>query len=246
MQRSSEFAETHLASCDIGPSAQLSQRRFFYVDSLDVKWEHDKEKYSTVRGTHGLHSIASKGNDGKINVRELSCYCQECIQESYSQCENKSQVEPFRAISFSNEAGEIESFEIDSSVGDSQIIDTTPLEYTNSIGVDSFVAIKPSSDAIYSFFALHVTSSGVQMYMNWKKAPDHSMLTQIWLAQKCLKDIFLITKRLQEKGIYTRKTLKQRLSFHRSVLYIMALTFSLVQKSQTFMYFKMWIMKTFL
>ena len=27
------------------------------------------------------------------------------------------------------------------------------------------------------------------------------------------------TKRLQEKGIYTRKTLKQRLSFHWSVLY---------------------------
>ena len=126
-----------------------------------MKREHDKEKYSTVRGTHGLHSIASTGNDGKINVRELSCYCQECIQENYSQCENKSQVEPFRAISFSSEAGEIESFEIDSSVDDSQVIDTTPLDYTNLIGVDSFVAIKPSSDVIYSFFVLHVTSSGV-------------------------------------------------------------------------------------
>ena len=68
--------------------------------------------------------------------------------------------------------------------------------------------------------------------MNWKKTPDHSMVTHIWLAQKCFKDIFLITKRLQEKGIYTRKTLKQRLSFHRCVLYIMALTFSLVQKSR--------------
>ena len=125
-----EFAETYLASCDIGPSAQLSQRRFFYVDSLDVKGEHD--------GTHGLHSIASTGNDGTINVRELSCYCQECIQENYSQCENKSQVEPFRAISFSSEAGEIESSEIDSSVDDSQVIDTTPLDYTNLIVVDSF------------------------------------------------------------------------------------------------------------
>ena len=77
-----EFAETYLASRDIGPSAQLSQKRFFYVDSLDMKQEHDKEKYSTVHGTHGLHSIASTGNDGKINVRELSCYCQECIQEN--------------------------------------------------------------------------------------------------------------------------------------------------------------------
>ena len=94
-------------------------------------------------------------------MRELSCYCQECIQENYSQCENKSQVEPFRAISFSSEAGEMESFEIDSSVDDSQVIDTTPLDYTNLIGVDSFVAIKLSSDAIYSFFVLHVTSSGV-------------------------------------------------------------------------------------
>ena len=61
----------------------------------------------------------------------------------------------------SREAGEIESFEIDSSVDDSQVIDTTPLDYTNLIGVDSFVAIKPSSGAIYSFFVLHVTSSGV-------------------------------------------------------------------------------------
>ena len=94
-------------------------------------------------------------------MRELSCYCQECIQVNYSQCENKSQVEPFRAISFSSEAGEIESFEIDSSVDDSQVIDTTPLDYTNLIGVDSFVAIKLSYDAIYSFFVLHVTSSGV-------------------------------------------------------------------------------------
>ena len=78
------------------------------------------------------------------------------VSENYSsQCENKSQVEPFRAISFSSEAGEIESFEIDSSVDDSQVIDTTPLDYTNLIGVDSFVAIKLSSDAIYSFFVLH-------------------------------------------------------------------------------------------
>ena len=102
------------------------------------------------------------------------------------------------------------------------------MNYTNLIGVDSFVAIKPSSDAIYSFLAC----PHHQVYMNWKKTPDHSMVTHIWLAQKCLKDIFLVTKRLQEKGIYTRETLKQRLSFHRSVLYIMALTFNLVQKAR--------------
>ena len=48
----------------------------------------------------------------------------------------------------------------------------------------------------------HVTSSGVY---DWKNTPDHSMVTHIWLAQKCLKDIFLITKRLQEKGIYLYK-----------------------------------------
>ena len=106
-----EFAETYLASRDIGPSAQLSQRRFFYVDSLDVKRDHDKEKYSTYCSWNAWPPFLASGNDGKINVRELSCYCQECIQENYSQCENKSQVEPFRAISFSSEAGEIESFE---------------------------------------------------------------------------------------------------------------------------------------
>ena len=42
--------------------------------------------------------------------------------------------------------------------------DTTPLDYTNLIGMDSFVAIKPSSDAIYSFF--HVTSYGVHELEN--------------------------------------------------------------------------------
>ena len=114
-------------------------------------------------------------------------------QENYSQCENKSQVEPFRAISFSREAGEIESFEIDSSVDDSQVIDTTPQDYTNLIGVDSFVAIKPSPDAIYSFFVLHVTSSGVYEL----EEDTRSQYRHIYLAgTKVLKDIFLITKRL--------------------------------------------------
>ena len=90
---------------------------------------------------------------------------------------------------------------------------------------------------------LHVRSSGVyELEEDTRSQYGHTYLAG---TKVLLKDIFLITKSPQEKGIYTRKTLKQRLSFHRSVLYIMALTFSLVQKSQTFMYFKMWIMKTF-
>ena len=152
-----EFAETYLISREISPSAQLSQRRFFYVDAEDVKGEHDKDKYGTIQGTHGLHSVASTGCDGKINVRELTCYCQECVQE---QCENKSHVTPFREIFFGSGAGDIvETDSVEDDSGDST--DTTPLDYTNLIGMDSFVAIKPSSDAIYSFFLLHVTSDGV-------------------------------------------------------------------------------------
>ena len=51
-----EFAETYLASRDIGPSAQLSQRRFFYVDSLDVKREN-MIKRNTVLFVERMASI---------------------------------------------------------------------------------------------------------------------------------------------------------------------------------------------
>ena len=102
----------------------------------------------------------------------------------------------------------------DSSVDDSHVIDTTPLDYTNLIGVDSFVAIKPSSDAIYSFFVLHVTSSGV--YMNWKKTPDHSMVTHIWLAQK---DSFFYQKTTREGHLYKEDTKTEAIIPQECVVY---------------------------
>ena len=117
------------------------------------------------------------------------------------------------------------------------------MNYTNLIGVDSFVAIKPSSDAIYSYLACHISSGVYELEEDTRSQYGHTCLA----GTKVLKGHFLNYRKTTREGhfYYTRKTLKQRLSFHRSVLYIMALTFSLVQKSQTFMYFKMWIMKTF-
>ena len=100
---------------------------------------------------------------------------------------------------------------------DSQVIDTTPLDYTNLIGVDSFVAIKPSSDAIYSFFVLHVTSSCVyELEEDTRSQCGHTYLA----GTKVFKGHFLnYQKTIREGYLYKEDTKTEAIIPQECVVY---------------------------
>ena len=88
---------------------------------------------------------------------------------------------------------------------------------------------------------LHVTSSGVyELEEDTRSQYGHTYLA----GTKVLKGHFLNYQKTTREGhLYKEDTKTEAIIPQECV--VMALTFSLVQKSQTFMYFKMWIMKTF-
>ena len=99
--------------------------------------------------------------------------------------------------------------------------------YTN------LIAIKPSSDAIYSFFLLHVTSDGV-----YELAEDTITIRPHLFGWH--KGV--ITKRLLEKDTCTKmykEDTKTEAIVLQIVFYIMTLTFNPVPKNLTCMSFRM-------
>lgn len=101
---------------------------------------------------------------------KLTCYCLECLSENYDQCENKSHVAPFKLVSFISGQCDQEESDVEAGENELQQDSTEPLDFTDVVTRDSIVAIQPSTDAIYSYFLLRVTSEGVYELENDTKS----------------------------------------------------------------------------
>jgi hypothetical protein len=47
-----------------------------------------------------VHSVASANREGQIFIRELACYCLECIKENFKNCLNKDYVGNLELVHF--------------------------------------------------------------------------------------------------------------------------------------------------
>ena len=84
--------------------ASLSQRVFFYVG------EHERERprryFKEIRGNRAIHSILANGQSEHLKLRELSCYCDNCIGGHFDDCENALYVESWEEQILEQEASQ--------------------------------------------------------------------------------------------------------------------------------------------
>lgn len=106
--------------------------------------------------------------NGQLQIRNLSCYCAECMKNNSKDCINLSHVSPFSKVSFSPDAPST------SSSGMSEpLINVPVLENEFSVEGDetvslaslavrgSIVAVRPNMESVYDYFLFKVTSDGI-------------------------------------------------------------------------------------
>ena len=100
-----KFAETNLKtpapSRYQSENVQLKRRIFFYVDKVnrDRRGRYFKE----VKGNRAIHSVLSGSNSCSIRTRQLSCYCENCIEEDYEACQNADYVSAWQTVQLETE-----------------------------------------------------------------------------------------------------------------------------------------------
>ena len=82
-------------------NVQLKRRIFFYVDKVnrDRRGRYFKE----VKGNRAIHSVLSGSNSCSIRTRQLSCYCENCIEEDYEACQNADFVSAWQTVQLETE-----------------------------------------------------------------------------------------------------------------------------------------------
>lgn len=84
-------------------SVALERRIFFYVDK--VNRDRPYRLFTEIRGNRSIHSVLSSGESNSLDVRQLSCYCNHCIDGDYNECDNQWYVDSWEAIEIEPERG---------------------------------------------------------------------------------------------------------------------------------------------
>lgn len=50
--------------------------------------DRNRRYFKEVRGNHTIHSILANGQSKHLKTRELSCYCDHCIEGHFEKCDN--------------------------------------------------------------------------------------------------------------------------------------------------------------
>ena len=64
----------------------LSRRVFFYIEASNGN--RPRRHFKKIKGNWAIHSILVRGQGGQLEVRDLSCCCDNCIHENYEKCVN--------------------------------------------------------------------------------------------------------------------------------------------------------------
>ena len=88
------FCKAHLEQ-DIKASGcqEYSKREFVFVHKDQVIRNRPEAEAKTIKGTQKLHAARNSEKPGSILIRNLSCYCKNCIQGNDSICLNKEHVD---------------------------------------------------------------------------------------------------------------------------------------------------------
>lgn len=89
-------------------SQEYSKRQFVFVDKDQVIRNRPEAEAKTLKGTQKLHAVRNTGKPKNILIRNLSCYCQNCIVGNDRCCLNKEHVESWskKVIQFNADASQ--------------------------------------------------------------------------------------------------------------------------------------------
>ena len=138
-------------------SVQLKCRIFFYLPSTgELAVAHNREgRFCTVKGIRQIHSVRTGSEQLKVFTRERSCYCYDCLVESYDRCENKQWVGEWKEMKLSRESSGASTRGTEEVATHEESVQLADLATK-----DSIVAVAAEDDVHYDYL-MQVTSGGV-------------------------------------------------------------------------------------
>ena len=105
IQNVEDHAESNLKtpapSCCQSENVQLKRQIAFYVDK--VNRDRHRRYFKGVKGNRAIDSVLSGSNSCSIRTRQLSCYCENCIEEDYKACKNTDYFSAWQTVQLETE-----------------------------------------------------------------------------------------------------------------------------------------------
>ena len=86
-----DYCKSEISHKEISEQATLHGRQFFYIDKEAVNRDRDNDNKG-FKGIRSVHCVKSLGATGELEVRDLSCYCDSCLNNDNESCHNKKLV----------------------------------------------------------------------------------------------------------------------------------------------------------
>jgi len=143
-------------------SVGLQRRKFFYVPATGIEAvvrNRPGRRFGELKGIPKIHCVKTTAEQGKVFVRDRTCYCLDCIHGDEANCSNKEWLDEWKEIKLPRETSVAttrqSSAEMDATLGD------TAVRIADLATKDSMVAIAAADDAAYEYYLLKVTSDDI-------------------------------------------------------------------------------------
>ena len=143
-------------------SVGLQRRKFFCVPPTGneaVVRNRPGHRFDELKGIRKIHCVKTTAEQGKVLVRDRTCYRLDCIHGDETNCSNKEWLDAWKEVKLPRETSAAttrqSSAETDAALGD------TAVRIADLATEDSVVAIAAADDAAYEYNLLKVTSDGI-------------------------------------------------------------------------------------
>ena len=140
----------------------LARRIFFYVpsegDEAVVRCRPERT-FKELKGIRKLHCVKTTPEQGRIFVRNRSCYCLDCISGEEENCSNKEWLDDWQEVKLERESSVATTRQAVRET-EATLLDTV-VRVADLATKDSVVAIAAADDPVYDYYLMKVTSDGV-------------------------------------------------------------------------------------
>ena len=141
----------------------LARRVFFYVptegEDAVVRRRPDRS-FKTLKGIRKLHCVKTTAEQGRVFVRNRTCYCIDCISGDEGNCSNKEWMDDWKEVRLERESSiattRQAAEETEATLGD------TAVRIADLAAKGSVVAIAAADDPDFEYYLLKVTSNGLE------------------------------------------------------------------------------------
>ncbi|XP_031553522.1 uncharacterized protein LOC116290592 [Actinia tenebrosa] len=140
----------------------LSRRLFFYVPTEGdqaVQRQRPDRMFKELKGIRKLHSIKTTSRQGRVFVRNCSCYCCSCVDNNGKECANKQWVDDWREVKLERESSAATTRQAASETDTD--FEERAFRIADLATKGSTIAIAAEEDPYYDFYLVNEISDGV-------------------------------------------------------------------------------------